>query len=117
MVADVRPEADVGSISEIAVESERRAHESPAVGALWTSTGGVSLPRLDVGSQICVRNRFLGDWVSGFQVAEVIDAGYRIQRISDGYAFPDVFPIDDVRLERRQSPTDQIAAPHRDRRH
>jgi hypothetical protein len=56
---------------------------------------------LDIGEQIIVRNRFLGDWTGGFRVAEVLSEGYRIQRISDGLTFPDVFPFAEVRQERR----------------
>jgi len=67
---------------------------------------------LDVGGQIIVRNRFLGDWVGGFRVAEVLPDGYRIQRFSDGLIFPDVFPPDDVRPERRRG----IRGSHLDRR-
>lgn len=74
-------------------------------------------PRLDVGMEVCVRNRFLGDWTSGFTVAEVLSDGYRIERLSDGHTFPDVFPFDEVRLERRQQPLRGITGSHLDRRH
>ena len=80
-----------------------------------TSTG-LDRP-LDVGTKVCVRNRFLGDWTTGFKVAEVLRDGYRIRRLSDGHAFPDVFAFDDVRLERRQRPLGEIAGSHLDRRH
>ena len=86
-------------------------------GSLWTLTNDDALSNLDVGTQVYVRNRFLGDWTSGFEIAEVFDTGFRIRRLSDGHAFPDVFAPDDVRLERRQSPADGLAGPHRDRRH
>lgn len=62
---------------------------------------GASGPTLDLGVRICVRNRFLGDWTGGYQVAEVCHDGYRIRRISDGLVFPDVFPCEDVRQDRR----------------
>ena len=65
----------------------------------------------------CVRNRFLGDWTTGFKVAEVLSDGYRIRRLSDGHSFPDVFAFDDVRLERRQHPLREISGSHLDRRH
>jgi len=65
---------------------------------------GASLPALEVGSKVYVRNRFLGDWSSGFKVAEVLDVGYCLRRLSDGYLFTDVFAFDDVRLDRRQRP-------------
>jgi len=67
---------------------------------------------LDVGIDIIVRNRFLGDWTGGFRVAEVKENGYRLQRTSDGLVFPDVFPFEEVRLERRQG----MRESHLDRR-
>lgn len=63
-----------------------------------------SLPLLEVGTEVYVRNRFLGDWSCGFEVAEILSNGYRLQRVSDGQVFPDVFPFEDVCLERRQHP-------------
>jgi hypothetical protein len=63
---------------------------------------GASSPTLDVGAPVCVRNRYLGNLSSGFEVTEVLDDGYRIQRVADGMTFPDVFPAEDVHLERRQ---------------
>ena len=75
------------------------------------------IPVLDVGVKVRVRNRFLGDWTSGFEVAEVHRSGYRIRRLSDHHAFPDVFSFDDVRLERRKHPLRGIPGLYRDRRH
>jgi len=80
------------------------------------TTSGSSPPTLDVGTKVCVRNRFLGDWTSGFEVAEVHHSGYRIRRLLDGHAFPDVFPFEDVRLERRQHPLRGIGESWLDRR-
>ncbi|HEY7947725.1 MAG TPA: hypothetical protein VID75_08615 [Acidimicrobiales bacterium] len=72
-------------------------------------------PVLGVGSKICVRNRFLGDWSMGFEVADVLGDGYRIRRVSDGLSFPDVFPFDEVRLERRLDPERGVAGSCLDR--
>jgi hypothetical protein len=72
---------------------------------------------LGVGAKVCVRNRFLGDWTTGFEVAEVLSGGYRIRRLSDGHDFPDVFAFEDVRPERRQHPLREIGRSHLDRRH
>lgn len=72
---------------------------------------------LDVGTKVYVRNRFLGDWTTGFEVAEVLGHGYRIRRLSDGHAFPDVFAFDDVRLERRKQLLRGITWSYLDRRH
>jgi hypothetical protein len=57
---------------------------------------------LDVGTRVCVRNRFLGNLSSGFEVIEALHHGYRIRRIADGMTFPDVFPVEDVYVERRR---------------
>jgi len=66
------------------------------------TVGDASGPRFDIGTKVCVRNRFLGNLSSGFEVTEVLHEGYRIRRVADGLTFPDVFPLDDVCLERRQ---------------
>ena len=78
---------------------------------------GDPVPTLSVGTTVYVRNRFLGDWTACFEVAEVLDDGYRIRRLSDGHAFPDVFAFDDVRHERRQEPLREITGSYLDRRH
>jgi len=72
---------------------------------------------LETGTQVCVRNRFLGDWNTGFAVAEVLGNGYRIRRLSDGHDFPDVFSFEDVRLEQRQQPLRRLGGSYLDRRH
>lgn len=71
---------------------------------------------LDVGTKVYVRNRFLGNWSSGFRVAEVLDDGYRLRRLSDGQVFADVFPFHDVHQERRQHPLRGIGESYLDRR-
>ena len=69
------------------------------------------------GYKVCVRNRFLGEWTTGFKVAEVLGDGYRIRRLSDDHVFPDVFAFEDVRLERRKQPLRGITGSYLDRRH
>ncbi len=59
-------------------------------------------PVLAVGTRVYVRDRYLGNWCSGFEVAEVLPDGYRLRRMTDHRVFRDLFPFDDVRLERRQ---------------
>ena len=86
-------------------------------GQALLATSGNVVPTLPVGTEVCVQNRFLGDWTTGFKVAEVVDDGYRIQRLSDGHVFPDVFGFEEVRLERRQQPLREVAGSHLDRRH
>ena len=58
---------------------------------------------LAIGTSVDVRNRYLGSWVRGFEIAEVIDGGYRILRLSDHTLLPDVFDAEDVRVHRRNS--------------
>ncbi|MGA2520910.1 MAG: hypothetical protein ABSG81_08865 [Acidimicrobiales bacterium] len=58
--------------------------------------------RLAPGTRIDVRNRFVGAWSHGFEVAESEEDGYRIRRLSDGSVLPDLFPDDDVRPERKK---------------
>jgi hypothetical protein len=44
-----------------------------------------------------VRNRYDGRWAEGFQVTEVTEWGYRVQRLSDKTVLPEVFPPEAVR--------------------
>lgn len=97
---------------EVAVY-QHDARDSQALPA----TSSDVVPTLEVGMKVCVRNRFLGDWTTGFKVAEVLSDGYRIRRLSDGHAFPDVFAFQDVRRERRQHPLREATGSHLDRRH
>jgi hypothetical protein len=60
-------------------------------------------PHLPVGTRVFVRDRFLGNWCAGFDVAEVCEGGYRLRRLSDGRVFPDEFAFEDVFLERRRT--------------
>jgi hypothetical protein len=71
---------------------------------------------LEVGTKVYVRDRYLGQWSSGFVVAAVVEGGYRVRRLSDDQVFADVFPFDDVRLERRQHPQRGIGESSLDRR-
>ena len=54
---------------------------------------------VEIGRTIAVRTRYLGVWSNGFQVAEHVDRGCRIRRLSDGSVLPDVFTWSDVRPE------------------
>jgi hypothetical protein len=54
------------------------------------------------GTPVDVRNRFVGSWSHGFEIAERIAGGYRVRRLSDNSVLPDVFPSEDVRPERRK---------------
>jgi hypothetical protein len=54
------------------------------------------------GTPVDVRNRFVGSWSHGFEIAERIAGGYRVRRLSDNSVLPDVFQSEDVRPERRK---------------
>jgi hypothetical protein len=92
------------------------SHDKQQARSLSLATDDPVAPELEIGVKICVRNRFLGDWSSGFEVAEIVPDGCRIRRVSDGLTFPDVFSVTDVRLERRQESERGIAGSYLDRR-
>jgi hypothetical protein len=57
--------------------------------------------QLDVGAAVEVRNRFVGMWCHGFEVADQVDGGYVIRRVSDRAMLPEVITQDEVRSDRR----------------
>ena len=69
---------------------------------LVDSPTGPAGTALAPGTRVDVRNRFVGTWSHGFEVAERVGDGYRILRLSDGSILPDVFSADDLRPERRR---------------
>lgn len=54
------------------------------------------------GTRVEVQSRFDRSWGRGFEVAEVVDGGYRIRRLSDGSVLPAVFSDDEVRKEKKR---------------
>jgi hypothetical protein len=54
-----------------------------------------------VGSSVDVRSRYIEAWSHGFTVAEHVDRGCLIRRLSDGSVLPDVFGWSEVRAESR----------------
>jgi len=56
-----------------------------------------SVDVVEVGASVIVRTRYLGSWAAGFEVAEVLDEGYLLRRVSDGNVLPDVIEFDDVK--------------------
>lgn len=52
---------------------------------------------LHVGDQVEVHTKFNDAWVSGFEVAEIVDDGYRVRRTSDGTMLPNLTGGADVR--------------------
>lgn len=57
---------------------------------------------LAIGTPVEVRRRFDYSWARGFEIAEVVDTGYRLKRKSDGSILPADFVFEDVRAERRR---------------
>jgi len=51
---------------------------------------------LPLGTTVMVRTRYLGTWTHGFEIAELLDEGYRLRRLSDGSLLGDAIAFDDV---------------------
>ena len=85
-------------------------------GDLHEGEAGDSDAQLTVGRTACVWNHFLGRWTGGFAVAEVLENGYRLRRLSDDYVFGHVFRIDEVTGERRQIQEFRVHGIHVERR-
>jgi hypothetical protein len=58
--------------------------------------------RLRPGTRVEVRKRFDASWAKGFEVADAVEEGYLIRRLSDGHLLPTSFAPDDVRRERKR---------------
>ena len=57
---------------------------------------------LEPGTAVEVRRRFDYSWVRGFEVAEVVDGGYRVKRLSDGTVLPSDFGAGEIRQSRKR---------------
>jgi hypothetical protein len=57
---------------------------------------------VEPGTKVEVRDRFAHRWTRGFEVAEAVDGGYRIRRMSDRSVLPVVFSTDEVRREKKK---------------
>lgn len=55
-------------------------------------------PAFAVGTSVDVKNRFVGTWSHGFEIAALVEAGYMIRRLSDQSILPGVLAFDEVRL-------------------
>ena len=62
---------------------------------------GPAKRQLDLGAAVEVRNRFVGKWCHGFEVADHVDGGYVIRRVSDRVVLPAVIAHDEVRSDGR----------------
>jgi hypothetical protein len=74
-------------------------------------------PNIEVVTEVYVRDRVLGGWSEGFEVAEILEDGYCLRRLSDGELVPAVFWEEDVRRERRKNPFRKIIGSYLDRHH
>ena len=62
-----------------------------------------SVEVIEAGTAVIVKTRYLGSWTDGFEVAQQLDDGYHIRRVSDGAVLSDVIAFEDVkRLETRR---------------
>ena len=52
---------------------------------------------LHVGEQVEVHTKYNDSWVGGFEVAEVVEGGYRVRRTSDGTLLPNLTGEEDLR--------------------
>ncbi len=59
--------------------------------------------RLEPGTKVEVRRRFDQHWSRGFEIADALDDGYRLKRLSDGSVLPVVFSDEEVRPEKKKS--------------
>jgi hypothetical protein len=50
-----------------------------------------------VGTSVDVKNRYIGTWSHGFEIAGLVEHGYLIRRVSDGSVLPDALSFDEVR--------------------
>jgi hypothetical protein len=53
---------------------------------------------LPVGTSVDVKNRYIGSWSRGFEIAGMADEGYLIRRLSDGSVLPEALSFHEVRL-------------------
>jgi hypothetical protein len=59
--------------------------------------------RLEPGTRVEVRRRFDQHWSRGFEIAEAVDDGYRLKRVSDNSVLPSTFSDEEVRPEKKKT--------------
>jgi hypothetical protein len=52
---------------------------------------------LPVGEPVEVHTKYNDSWVRGFEIAEVLEGGYRVRRTSDGTLLPNLTGEEDLR--------------------
>jgi len=58
---------------------------------------GGTVEIVEANAAVIVRTRYLGSWTRGFEIAELLDDGYLIRRVSDGAVLSDVIAFEDVK--------------------
>lgn len=72
-------------------------------GDVHASQDAETAGEIATGTRVDVRNRYVGAWSHGFEVAESINGdGYRVRRVSDGSILPEPLSRDEVRPEHRK---------------
>ena len=91
------------SVTEPATEDVvEDVQDDPEVEGEPTAASG-STRVLSPGTQVEVRDRFLGAWQRGFSVDELHPTGtYTVRRTSDATLLPGEFSRDEIRRERRK---------------
>ena len=54
---------------------------------------------MQTGDRVLVYSAFNHTWASGFEIAEVVDQGYHVRRVSDGAILPSTTSERHLRLE------------------
>jgi hypothetical protein len=54
-------------------------------------------PTMPAGTSVEVFVGFSASWVSGFEIANNVDVGYQLRRLSDRSVLPKTFPANDLR--------------------
>lgn len=70
--------------------------DTPPVRAHCVEEPTAGRNHVPVGTAVMVRTRYMGSWTSGFEVAELLDGGYRLRRLSDMSVLRGAFAVDDV---------------------
>jgi hypothetical protein len=81
------------------------------------SIPGVRESHFAIGTRVYIRDQVVPVRSETLEVAEVLDDGYLLRRISDETVIPHIFAFDEVRRERRINPWRNITGSYRDRRH
>ena len=58
--------------------------------------------QLSPGVRVEVRRRFDQHWTRGFEIAEAVEGGFRLRRLSDKAVLPTTFGVEELRPERKR---------------